>query len=604
VNLARSWASLRRPIAAGAVAGGVAIYLAMVGLFTAFADRPIVPGIGTESGPGLLTMGWVMMALGVLLAGLHVAGSLHQPSGPQSSIAWAIGGAGLSGLVGGAILGLFILLASAVDLRSIFVPVTPRLLDLLAFGQAPAIGAMLVTALGAAIGALAGGLQVLDPRDRGAVLTALGTVLLVALLEPILRPILGQLELGDVSGFLFTGGGLSLPAAGVILGAVGALSWTLARPAAPYRERLQSRPAEQRRNTGIGIAVAALLALLLLPQVSTGFVSLVLVNVGFFLMLALGLNIVVGYAGLLDLGYVAFYAVGAYTMAVLISPASSIDGPFTALVGPEWSFWLALPVVMIVAAIVGILIGAPVLRLRGDYLAIVTLGFGEIARILFGSDALRSWVGGPSGVVGLPNLHIPVVGLELTGPGDYFYPVVAFAAFAAFIAWRLSTSRTGRAWNAMREDESVAEATGVNTTNYKLLAFALGGSLGGLSGALFAVQLRSVFPGSFLLIVSITALAIIILGGMGTIRGVIVGALILVGLPEALREFGEYRFLVYGGALVAMMVLRPEGLFPSRIRRAELHEDIEPDEPEPGEGAESVRTISGPIVTHGPSAPT
>jgi branched-chain amino acid transport system permease protein len=328
------------------------------------------------------------------------------------------------------------------------------------------------------------------------------------------------------------------------------------------------------------------------------------VNVGFFLMLALGLNIVVGYAGLLDLGYVAFYAVGAYTMAVLISPASSIDGPFTALVGPEWSFWLALPVVMIVAAIVGILIGAPVLRLRGDYLAIVTLGFGEIARILFGSDALRSWVGGPSGVVGLPNLHIPVVGLELTGPGDYFYPVVAFAAFAAFIAWRLSTSRTGRAWNAMREDESVAEATGVNTTNYKLLAFALGGSLGGLSGALFAVQLRSVFPGSFLLIVSITALAIIILGGMGTIRGVIVGALILVGLPEALREFGEYRFLVYGGALVAMMVLRPEGLFPSRIRRAELHEDIEPDAPEPGEGAESVRTISGPIITHGPSAPT
>jgi len=380
-----------------------------------------------------------------------------------------------------------------------------------------------------------------------------------------------------VRDFLFSAGGLSQAAAALTLALVVGLSWAWGRPAAPLRDRMRSMPAEHRRRVGFALAAIGIAALLILPQISTGFVSLVLVNVGFYLMLALGLNIVVGYAGLLDLGYVAFYAVGAYTMAILISPSSSLDGPITALVGPEWAFWLAIPIVMLVTALVGILIGAPVLRLRGDYLAIVTLGFGEIARILFGSDALRNWVGGPNGVVGLPNLHLPVLG-ELTGPGEYFYPVMAFAAFAAFVAWRLSNSRTGRAWNALREDESVAQATGVNTTNYKLLAFALGGTLGGLSGALFAVQLRTVFPGSFLLIVSITVLAIIILGGMGTIRGVIVGALILVGLPDALREFGEYRFLVYGAALVAMMILRPEGLFPSKTRRAELHEDVDVDD--------------------------
>ena len=332
--------------------------------------------------------------------------------------------------------------------------------------------------------------------------------------------------------------------------------------------------AERSRQLRLAAGIIGIVAVLAVPLVATGFVSLVLFNVGLYLMLALGLNIVVGYAGLLDLGYVAFFAVGAYTMGILIAPSSALSGPMSAPLGPEWAFWLALPVVLLVTAAVGVLIGAPVLRLRGDYLAIVTLGFGEIARVLVESEALRFFLGGPNGVVGLPNLQVPVVG-ELSSPGEYYYPVLFFAAVAAYIAWRLSRSRTGRAWNAMREDESVAEATGINTTNYKLLAFALGGTLGGLSGALFAVQLTTVFPGSFLLIVSITVLAIIILGGMGTIRGVIAGALILVGLPEALREFEEYRFLVYGGALVAMMILRPEGLFPSRIRREELHEDIE-----------------------------
>ncbi|HUF07648.1 MAG TPA: hypothetical protein VMP86_09770 [Candidatus Binatia bacterium] len=563
----------RRAINAGLIAGVAMIYLASVGLVGAFAERPIIASIGGE-GPGLITLGRVMLATPAFLIGLIVAGRIRGTGTGTGASAAAV--AALSGAVAGLLFGVFLLLIAAVDVRGVFLPLTPALVETLAFGQEPIVGAIINVLLAGAVAALAALIRLLDGRDRAAVLAAIGIVLLVAMLEPIIRPILGRVELDAVRDFMFTGGGLTLPAAALLAGLVIAYTWSTRHPSSPVRRQLDAVSDERRRQLQIGAAIIGVLIVLAVPFVATGFVSLVLFNVGLYLMLALGLNIVVGYAGLLDLGYVAFFAVGAYAMGVLTSSASSMGGPMSALFGAEWGFWLALPVVLIIAAIVGLLIGAPVLRLRGDYLAIVTLGFGEIARVLVGSEALRPALGGPNGVVGVPNLTIPGFG-ELTSPGEYYYPVVAFAAFAAYMAWRLSNSRTGRAWMAMREDETVAQATGVNTTNYKLLAFALGGTLGGLAGALFAVQLRTVFPGSFLLIVSITVLAIIILGGMGTIRGVIAGALILVGLPEALREFGEYRFLVYGAALVAMMVLRPEGLFPSKTRRAELHEESDED---------------------------
>lgn len=591
-------------VGAGLVAGIGMIYVSAVGLVQTFAERPLVTGVGDDSGPGLLTLGRLMLAMIPFLAGL-VVGKRMGGSFGRANGRWVVLGAALAGAVAGIVLALFVIVAGLIDLAGIFIAVTPQLLEFISLDQGPVIGGLLTIAAAGVMALFGGALQLLDPRDRGVVLTALGSVALVSILEPILRPILGQLELSAISDFLFADGGLTQLATAIGLVGIALLSWAWARPAAPLRERLETMPREQRRSAGLGVAVVAVLGLLILPQVSTGFVSLVLVNVGFYLILALGLNIVVGYAGLLDLGYVAFYAVGSYTVALLTSPSSSIGGPLTSAFGVEWGFWLALPIVMIVAALIGTFIGAPVLRLRGDYLAIVTLGFGEIARILFGSDALSPWLGGSGGIVGLPNLHVPLANLELTSPREYFYPVIAFAALAAFVAWRLSTSRTGRAWNAMREDETVAAATGVNVTNYKLLAFALGGTIGGLAGALFAVQLRTVFPGSFLLIVSITTLAIIILGGMGTIRGVVVGALILVGLPEALRDFGEYRFLIYGAALVAMMILRPEGLFPSRIRQMELHDDTEPDErPQLGESsAGDIHATTGPIVTRGPQFP-
>ncbi|CAN5739671.1 hypothetical protein BH23CHL7_BH23CHL7_03570 [soil metagenome] len=567
-----------KAVKVGLVTGVALCYLVIVGLINAFAARPAVTGVGVDAGAGLLTLGRVMLIGAIVLASLYVATKVGVGQAGRQRAASVIGATALTGAVAGAVLGGLMIIGTLVPMNAVFLPVTPGAISFLAFGGPPEIGALIWIAIGALTGAASGALGLLERKNRTAVLNGIAVALLVSLLEPILRPILGQVGLRELNAFLYTGGGLSQQAALVVFLGVAIGAWAWDKPAAPMRNRMASIRPENRRRVGMVLAVLAIAALLILPQVSTGFVNQVLVNVGFFLMLALGLNIVVGYAGLLDLGYVAFYAVGAYTMAILTAPTSSLGGPLFFALGVEWAFWLAIPVVMIVAALVGIFIGAPVLRLRGDYLAIVTLGFGEIARFLFRSEAMRDTIGGPSGVVGIPNMYIPFVGTELTTAGQYFYPVVAFAALAAYIAWRLSNSRTGRAWNAMREDETVAAATGINTTNYKLLSFALGGTLGGMAGGLFAVQLRSVYPDSFLLIVSFTALAIIILGGMGTIKGVVAGALILVGLPEALREFGEFRYLLYGAALVAMMILRPEGFFPSRIRRAELHEDVEPDE--------------------------
>jgi branched-chain amino acid transport system permease protein len=214
-----------------------------------------------------------------------------------------------------------------------------------------------------------------------------------------------------------------------------------------------------------------------------------------------------------------------------------------------------------------------VLRLRGDYLAIVTLGFGEIIRVLVASDWLRPWLGGAQGIIAPSD--IPPASLELRKPANLYFLILAAVLLAAFISYRLVDSRVGRAWAAMREDESVAEAMGISVIKYKLLAFAIGAGIASLGGAFFAAKIGSVFPNSFKLIVSINVLAVIILGGMGSIPGVIVGAIVLVGLPELLREFAEYRLLFYGAILVAIMIYKPEGLVPNKRRVRELHEVTE-----------------------------
>jgi branched-chain amino acid transport system permease protein len=302
--------------------------------------------------------------------------------------------------------------------------------------------------------------------------------------------------------------------------------------------------------------------------------------------LALGLNIVVGFAGLLDLGYIAFYAVGAYVYALLASPHFDIHLPF----------WVILPIGAAVACMFGVLLGAPTLKLRGDYLAIVTLGFGEIIRIFLNNLSQPvNITNGPQGVTLIDPFRLgPVtfrntdtfLGLAFTGPIKYYYMLLAFLLAIIVINLRLQDSRIGRAWEAIREDELAARAMGINTRNMKLLAFAMGASFGGIAGGMFSAIQGFISPESFILNESVMVLAMVVLGGMGNIWGVILGAILLSFVPEILRYsveplqraiFGRsiidpevIRMLLFGLAMVVMMLFRPAGLMPSAVRKREL----------------------------------
>jgi branched-chain amino acid transport system permease protein len=304
-----------------------------------------------------------------------------------------------------------------------------------------------------------------------------------------------------------------------------------------------------------------------------------------FTMLALGLNIVVGYAGLLDLGYVAFFAVGAYCYALLASPQHAIHA----------SFLLLLPLGALVAAVFGVLLGTPTLKLRGDYLAIVTLGFGEIIRIFLNNlNRPFNLTNGPQGITLIDPLHIGSFSLSktytlgeftLAPVHSYYFVFLACAVLIILISIRLEDSRIGRAWIAIREDETAARAMGINTRNVKLLAFAMGATFGGISGGLFSAFQGFVSPESFTLLDSIMILCMVVLGGMGNVPGVVLGAILLTALPEALRYVGplqnqwfgrvlidpsDLRMLLFGLALVLMMLFRPAGLWPSKVRKREL----------------------------------
>ncbi|MCI0345058.1 MAG: branched-chain amino acid ABC transporter permease, partial [Chloroflexi bacterium] len=264
------------------------------------------------------------------------------------------------------------------------------------------------------------------------------------------------------------------------------------------------------------------------------------------------------------------FAVGAYTVGLLTSTAEFGIA--------QWPFWAAVPFAVLLAMAFGAFFGLPILGIRGDYLAIATLGFGEIIRILAGSDLLKGLLGGPRGIINIPRpLEVHPDHL-LAGPIQIYYMGLVFALVVAFVAIRLRDSRLGRAWLAIREDEDVAEALGVNLVQTKLLAYMLGAAFAGLGGAVFAGLLGSIFASSFPLFVSINVAALIIVGGMGSVPGVVVGAIFLIGVPELFREFSEYRFLFYGVALIAMMLFRPEGLLPSKIVQRELHveENVDP----------------------------
>lgn len=253
-----------------------------------------------------------------------------------------------------------------------------------------------------------------------------------------------------------------------------------------------------------------------------------------------------------------------------------------------WNFWFVLPIAVGLAAIIGVLLGIPVLRLRGDYLAIVTLGFGEIIRVLLKAEALSGFSNGPRGI---PKIGQPVLfGIQFT-ERTFMYMIILGVILAIFLTIRLQNSKIGRSWIAIREDETVAQAMGINTLKAKLLAFGIGASFAGLGGALFASRSQFTGPDDFTLMISINVLAVVIVGGMGSIPGVIAGAFVLKGLPEILRDLESYRILAFGALLVVMMIYRPQGLIPSTRRRLTMRADKKPEIPEqapvpPAQGGE------------------
>ena len=353
--------------------------------------------------------------------------------------------------------------------------------------------------------------------------------------------------------------------------------------------------------TAVLIALAAIIPANLEPR----WQAVLFYPVGIFILLALGLNIVVGHAGLLDLGYVAFFAVGAYTTAKLSAVAA--NG------GSDINVWVVLPIAILVAMIAGVLLGGPTLRLRGDYLAIVTLGFGEIVRIVAQNTET---LGEARGITGIPH-PTSLPGIEFGNkPLPYYYLTLAAIVLAVFLFTRLRNSRVGRAWAALREDEDAAEVMGVPTFKMKLWSFAVGASTGGLAGWIYASRVSFINPDNFRFELSILILAAVVLGGMGSIPGVIAGAFAIAFIPEYLRQvafeetaldwlntitgghasdMNEYRVFLFGFALVVVMIFRPQGLLPNRRRAAELHDatpamalaatpevDAAADTPDPG----------------------
>jgi ABC-type branched-subunit amino acid transport system permease subunit len=307
------------------------------------------------------------------------------------------------------------------------------------------------------------------------------------------------------------------------------------------------------RYARMGMLLLLAIVLIVLPRSWGSYWNYVFGTVGIYIILGLGLNIITGWSGQLVLGYVAFFAIGAYTFALLTAPE-----PHHLM----WNFWLALALAVLAAALVGLLLGLPILNLRGDYLAIVTLGFAEIIRIMLKSDLMTNYTAGPRGIRDIAGPS--VLGRSFASDVDFMYLIIIGVLVVTFLANRLKNSRTGKAWFAINLDETVARATGVNAFSSKLLALALAAGIAGLAGALFASRNQFTGPDDHAMMVSINVLCLVIVGGIGSIPGIFLGAFILKGLPEILRETENFRLLIFGILLIAMMRLRPEGFLPAR----------------------------------------
>lgn len=534
----------------GLIGGASLVLLSLIGMVEAFNQREIISDV--------ISMGQTLLLLTAVFIAYLAADRTRKRGHGR-----VLGAGATAGLIMAGMLAILVLLGHAVNLRQVFINASPVLFQILIFQQEDlwaGIGRLLLA--GVLTGFCAGLLRLLPDWLRRVLIVAFCTIAVVGLLQDMIAPILSEWDLLEgLTEMLFPGNGLSVSGTAGLSLVVAALTAAWSFKGRAVRGRIQALPAKSRRGLNFAALLAGVLVLLVLPQVLGLFLSEVMTIVGLYVLLGLGLNIVVGFAGLLDLGYVAFFAIGSYTMAILTSPELGFF---------DWNFWQALPLAVLFGVIAGVILGVPVLKMRGDYLAIATLGFGEIIRILVLSDFLRPWLGGAQGIGKIPKADI--AGFEFATPQEIYYLILAGCILVGFISWRLRDSRLGRAWMAVREDEDVAQAMGINLVATKLLAFATGAGFSALSGAIFATKLGSVYPHSFNVMISINILCVIIVGGMGSMPGVAVGALALVGLPELLREFAEYRLLVYGAALVAMMLLKPEGLWPEATRQRELHE--------------------------------
>jgi branched-chain amino acid transport system permease protein len=549
----KSSIDLRKPLRLGLIAGGVSLGLSAIGMVELFGKRSLITNV--------LTLGQVLLLAAPLFLAFM---SVSQTPGKQR---WMMI---LNGFITGAIAALPVILLivaeTNLNLREFLPNVSPALKDLLTFGQDTFTGSLIILGVFAIGGVVSALVYILPDRIRSPLFTGLIWTLTIGLFSEILSSRLRDFFGTGINRILFEGKALNPIAALVIFIIVTATAAFWSQRRENVQQRIAAFSPSQQRNLRLASIAGGVILLIILPLLLGTYLSEVINNVGIFVLMGLGLNIVVGFAGLLDLGYVAFFAIGAYSMAVMTSSGSLGISNLT--------FWTALPICVAIAAFAGIMLGLPVLRMRGDYLAIVTLGFGEIIRILALSDMLKPVIGGAQGILQIPKP--PFFGISLVKPEQLYYVILAGCLLAAFVSWRLSESRLGRQWMAMREDEDVAEAMGITLVATKLLAFGIGAAFSGLSGAIFASKLTSIFPHSFNLLISINVLSLIIVGGMGSLPGVVVGALILVGLPELLREFAEYRLLMYGALLIVMMLLKPEGFWPSAVRRRELH-SVEPE---------------------------
>lgn len=557
-------------VQSGFIAGIILLFVGMVGMLATFHEREIVRDT--------FTLGQLVMTFIPFVAAFLVTRKVLTTT-KQASLAF------ISGLIVAVItaipslilLGLTNLLP---DMNSILVNVNRDWIETVTFdNRAEQLkGAAIFLGVVGSAGLLGTLLYFVPAKLRKSFIYASSFTLLIGVFGETVNLVLNQLLPDEVIDAIFRRDTLLfMPAIYIfILSWIGTLIWVFFGDRVANNSNAKRKP-EQGRSQAYYIGMVLFGALLLaLPWILGRTLSDVAVTVGLFVLMGFGLNIAIGLAGLLDLGYVTNYAVGAYILAVLTS-----TGLLAA--GPEWlNFWMVLPISLLAAMLAGFVFAVPVLKMRGDYLAIATLGFGEIIGKLALSDWLKPIIGGAQGVLRIPK---PVLfGFEFTTPESLYYIVLGACLLTLFVSIRLNNSRTGRQWMAIREDEDVAAAMGIDVARAKLLAFTLSAATGGLAGAIFAAKVGTVFPNSFTVFISINVLSLIIVGGMGSNPGIVLGAIALVGMPELLREFTEYRWLIYGALLIFMMVYRPEGLWPSSV----LKREIKGDEEEPDISNEQV----------------